>query len=281
VAYREFRARHELSDLVACTWERAVPRDGAAPTHRVMPDGCVDLIWRVSELVVAGPDRGPVMSRVEAGGTVVGLRLRPGAAGLALGLPASELTDQRPPLDSVWGRVGAELAERVGAADSPRLKRAELEAALLSRRPGMEDPDPLVAAATRGLGLPGSRVRSLSVALHTSERQLLRRFRAAVGYGPKTLDRVLRFRRFLARAPAVVDGDEVLAGLAAELGYADQAHLTRECVALSALTPARLAASAKPPRPPRSADARDSTQPAASFHPPRARPLDSDPLAAR
>src|SRR3954471_13041132 len=75
VAYREFRARHELSDLVACTWERPVPRNGGPPAHRVVPDGCVDLIWRGSELLVAGPDNGPVMSRVAGGHTVVGLRL--------------------------------------------------------------------------------------------------------------------------------------------------------------------------------------------------------------
>jgi AraC-like DNA-binding protein len=241
VAYREFPVRQELSDLVACTWERAVPRSAAPAAQRVVPDGCVDLVWLGSALVLAGPDWGPVMSPLEAGRTVVGLRLLPGVAGRALGLPASELSDERPPLDSVWGRVGAELAEHVGAADAPRLKRARLEEALLSRRPAMEGPDPLVLAATRRLGLPGSRVGSLSRALHTSERQLLRRFRAAVGYGPKRLDRVLRFQRFLRRAPAVAGGDEGLAGLAAELGYADQAHLTRECVVLSGLTPARLA----------------------------------------
>jgi len=61
-----------------------------------------------------------------------------------------------------------------------------------------------------------------------------------VAYGPKTLQRVLRFRGFVSRVdarPAVLD----LATLAAEAGYADQAHLTRECGRLSGLTPAALA----------------------------------------
>jgi AraC-like DNA-binding protein len=111
--------------------------------------------------------------------------------------------------------------------------------------PRMEPPDVLVLAATRQLGLPGARVASLSERLGTSERQLLRRFHAAVGYGPKVLDRVLRFRRFVSAA----SGDEDLARLAAELGYADQAHLTRECVRLSGLTPARLAAAGPGARP--------------------------------
>jgi AraC-like DNA-binding protein len=86
-------------------------------------------------------------------------------------------------------------------------------------------------------------VRSLSSALGTSERQLLRRFDSAVGYGPKTLDRILRFQRFVARAPLAARGEEGLARIAAEVGYADQAHLSRECVRLSGLTPARLVAS--------------------------------------
>jgi AraC-like DNA-binding protein len=86
-------------------------------------------------------------------------------------------------------------------------------------------------------------VGALSAALATSERQLLRRFNDAVGYGPKTLDRVLRFQRFLSRARALTRGEDQLARVAAELGYADQAHLSRECVRLSGLPPGRLVAS--------------------------------------
>jgi AraC-like DNA-binding protein len=225
-----------LTDFVTCTWEREVPPAGGRKAAAVLPDGCVDLVWR-GELFVAGPDSRPFMSPLTPGGTIVGLRLRPGIAGQALGLPASELRDTRVALEDVWGASGSELAERLGEAGSAQRRRLLLEDAILTRLPRIGDPDPLVLAAVRMLGMPGSRVNSLSSALGTSERQLLRRFNNAVGYGPKTLDRVLRFQRFLGRAR---DGD--LARTAADLGYADQAHLTRECVRLSGLTPARLAA---------------------------------------
>jgi AraC-like DNA-binding protein len=57
--------------------------------------------------------------------------------------------------------------------------------------------------------------------------------------------RVLRFRRFVARIDA--DGDPAdLARLAAEAGYADQAHLTRESTRLAGLTPAALARARRP-----------------------------------
>ena len=118
----------------------------------------------------------------------------------------------------------------------------ELLEGLVSSRLRDRGPDPLVLAATRRLGFPGSRVEWLADALGISDRQLRRRFRRFVGYGPKTLDRVLRFRRLVSQSPAIRSGDGDLARLAAELGYADQAHMTRDCVALSGLTPGRLAA---------------------------------------
>jgi AraC-like DNA-binding protein len=240
VAYREFAAPAELADLVVCTWERTVPGSDAPSTQRVVPDGCVDIVWRGAQLQVAGPDTTAFMSLLEPGATIVGLRFRPGFAGTALGLPASELRDTRVALDAAWGRPGSELEERLGCAAADHERRRLLEAAVASRRPTTEQPDQLVLAASHRLGLPGSRVGSISRALGMSERQLLRRFKAAVGYGPKTLDRVLRFQRFLSSARMVTRGDENLAGIAAELGYADQAHLTRECVELAGLTPRQL-----------------------------------------
>lgn len=245
MAYREFAPRRDLHPYLACTWERRVP-SVEAPAARVLPDGCIDLVWRGGELLVAGPDSESWLSRLQPGETVVGVRLRPGIAGAVLGLPASELRNEHPPADRVWGTAGSELNERVGAAEYARRRREVLEEAVARRLGTAERPDPLVLAATRRLGFPGSRVSFLSDALGVSERQLLRRFDKAVGYGPKTLDRVLRFQRFRSRAPSVARGDEDLARVAADLGYADQAHLSRDCLRLSGGTPTQLAAGTEP-----------------------------------
>ena len=63
------------------------------------------------------------------------------------------------------------------------------------------------------------------------ERQLRRRCEAAFGYGPKTLARVLRLQRALALARAGTP----FAAVAADAGYADQPHLSREVRALTGL----------------------------------------------
>jgi transcriptional regulator GlxA family with amidase domain len=83
-------------------------------------------------------------------------------------------------------------------------------------------------------------VAGLSDVLGLSERQLRRRFDTAVGYGPKTLHRVLRFRRVLAQLSQTGPATD-LADLAIQTGYADQAHLTRETTRLAGRPPAVLA----------------------------------------
>jgi methylphosphotriester-DNA--protein-cysteine methyltransferase len=157
----------------------------------------------------------------------VGVRLRPGAAGAVLGLAAAELRDARIGIEAVWGDAGRRLEAALAAGAEPR---AALVAAVAARR---ARPDPLVAAAVAALDRPEARVGSLAEALAISERQLRRRFEAAVGYGPKTLARVLRFQRLLALAPGP------LVDLALQAGYADQAHMTAEVTRLSGRAPVR------------------------------------------
>jgi AraC-like DNA-binding protein len=239
VAYREFRPLPALSDVVLCTWERTVPQSQEAATaQRVLPDACVDLVWRGGGLWTAGPDTRAVMSPLAPGETIVGVRLRPGAASALLGLPASELRDIRVPIEALWAGCGSELHERMAEAADSVGRRRLLEQALVGRRSDSPSADTLVMHSLGLLGLAGSRVRTLGSALGISERQLRRRYHVAVGYGPKLADRVLRFQRFLASGPE----SEGLARLAADLGYADQAHLTRECAELAGLPPTQLLA---------------------------------------
>jgi transcriptional regulator GlxA family with amidase domain len=169
----------------------------------------------------------------------VGVRFGPGAAGAALGVPAHELRDRTVALEDVWGSEASELAERLAGA--PRARRPAVLAAAVARRlDGARAPDQIVthASALLARGVP---VTAASREVALTDRHLRRRFHDAVGYGPKTLQRVLRLRRFLALAESGVGRD--LARVAAETGYADQPHLTRECAELTGLPPAALLAS--------------------------------------
>ena len=87
---------------------------------------------------------------------------------------------------------------------------------------------------------PAPPVRDLARRFDLSERQLRRRIEAAVGYPPRTLARILRFQRFLGAARSSGSSGHDLARLAAEAGYADQAHLTRDSRRLAGLPPGAL-----------------------------------------
>jgi AraC-like DNA-binding protein len=229
--YRELPPPPDLAPLVACVWT-TVAKGG-----RILPDGCADIVWDGADLVVAGPATVALPSPA-AGTRAFGVRFRLGAAGTALGLPAEELTDLgHVPLVDVWTRDGDAIRAATATGGLPGLVDA-LRGRLLAA-----EIDPLARAAAVGLARPGARVAVLGAQLGISERQLRRRFADAVGYGPKTLARVLRFQRFLAlaaRGDFAPGGDRDLAGLAFAAGYADQAHLTRECRRLAGRTPAEL-----------------------------------------
>jgi AraC-like DNA-binding protein len=200
---------------LAALWMRTVEEDGAA---RILPDACCDLVWRGGTTVLlAGPDTTAWMSEVKKGDTIVGARFLPGTA--AFDLPLHEATNLRLPL--------------IDLGDAPARPLAEIERLAAS----FLRPDPAVAEAARRLADPRQRVPALAADLGLSERQLRRRCRAAAGYGPKTLQRVLRFRRFL----ELEEPD--LAARAFAAGYADQAHATNDCTELAGLSPAALLSS--------------------------------------
>jgi AraC-like DNA-binding protein/ketosteroid isomerase-like protein len=101
--------------------------------------------------------------------------------------------------------------------------------------------DPIVRHATALLAKPRARVERVALALGRSERHLQRRFREEVGYGPKTLQRILRFRRVLGALRLDREQAGGLARIAVASGYSDQAHLSRETRDFSGLSPYRLA----------------------------------------
>jgi AraC-like DNA-binding protein len=236
--YREWLPDHGVRNAIACLWVATTAADAPPSVAAVMPDGCTDLIWQHGKgAFVAGPDTGPAPTDMAPGTILVGARFRPGAGGPALGCPLTDVRDQRVDLADLSPGLAGELPADL-MPESALLTVTALATRLATAGP----PDKLVAAATRLLASGATSVTDLGPALSVSERQLRRRFDLAVGYGPKTLQRILRFRRVL-RQLAAAPRSTNLGDLAVRLGYADQAHLTRETISLAGLPPGVLAQS--------------------------------------
>jgi AraC-like DNA-binding protein len=238
--YREHAPPQALRAHLLCSWTQVIGTGEEVLHHRVLPDGCADLVWLGdAPPVVAGPATGTVLVPLAPGTLVVGLRLRPGAVPGVLGAPASALVDRDTPLADIWGAGAPARIAQVSEQTAPAGRLRAAEAALASRLAAATPPDPLIGAATRWLARhPAGRIEALARLLEIGERRLHRRFAAAVGYGPKTLQRVLRLQRLLLLAGR--EREAGLAALAAAAGYADQAHMSRELQALAGQSAATL-----------------------------------------
>jgi AraC-like DNA-binding protein len=237
--YREVDPPPHLGDALVCSWVGSVGPEGPPEVDRVLPDGCVDVIWDGQRLFVAGPDLTAEQLERAAGSTMVGVRLRPGRAPALLRVGACELTDMRVDLNALWGGEADELAERLDATPTPDAARCLLEWRVAARVAPARDVDPVIGFVADVLARdPSVTINRLACEMAISRRQLQRRALVALGYGPKTFARIMRFQCFVGLGRADRDGQ--LARLARDAGYADQAHLTRECRRLSGLTPQQL-----------------------------------------
>ncbi len=235
--YTPVPAPAALDDVLVCSWTAAP--DGV---HRLTPDGCCDLLWISGRgVVLCGPETASWTFALPAGTSAVGVRFRPGVASVVFGPDATEWLDRRGPLAVM---VPA-LADDVAALDDALSRiddTTECLRALEQFVAGLSWPEREVEQCNRLTHLltvaPERSVAAVAAELGWSQRHLHRMVRRRYGYGIATLARLMRFQRVLAHVDAHAVGDTLtLAGLAASAGYADQAHLARDCRAITGLTP--------------------------------------------
>lgn len=243
-SYVERAPAPALAGTVRTVW---IQRTGdAAFLQRHLPTGGVEIHVPLGGCPqLAGPLTRHRLEPLPPRTTVIGVRFLPGAAP-PLPVALDELVDQRIPLAEVWGDAAQRLAEDMASAGGAGRAAGVLEHFLVRRLHAAGSADRVVREAVSVL-MPWRPLEVGAVAAHValSESQLRRRSLQAVGLSPKVLQRTLRFQGFLALAQAAVApsgrrGADGLSGLAIDAGYADQAHLNRECLRLTGLTPRQL-----------------------------------------
>ena len=240
--YRQRPATADVRSSLACTWR--VVGDGRS--HRLVPDGCVDVLWISVDggVRVCGPETSSWSFTLPTGASAVGIRFRPGAAPPALGVDASAVRERQVALGVLWGdRVERVLLERLHDAPDDAARVTLLEDAVRGADAADE-----VAALVAGRAAAGSvSIAAIADEVGLSERQLHRRCVRSFGYGASTLARVLRVQRFLAAA-RVAGRSTSLADLALAAGYADQPHLSRDVRAIAGSTPTEIVRSVQDDR---------------------------------
>lgn len=177
-------------------------------------------------------------------GAVFGVKFRPGGFGAFTGIDVGTLSDRVMPLTEIFGDAARRLQRTVLDAPDDDDRAAVVSRFLLDRLP---PPDPqyeqlltIVAGMVADRSL--TTVEQVTERFDISVRRLQRLSRRYVGVGPKWM--LQRFR--LQDAARLLDEGAApsLAVLAAQLGWYDQAHFTRDFTDLVGVSPAAYAAQA-------------------------------------
>lgn len=190
-----------------------------------------------SECRLFGAFTRQMLSRHAGRTEILAVKFFPGQFARFSGVPGIELSDGSASIEALWGAAGRELQHRLLDAKSMAEMVALLDRALLARLSERQTTDDRISAALRVILQRNGEVRieSLGRYVGLSRRHLERRFLEAVGLTPKRLCRIVRFSRAFSRLDGC--GGRDWAAIALACGYADQAHLIRECRFFTGLSP--------------------------------------------
>jgi AraC-like DNA-binding protein len=245
--YKEFAPPAVSASLIGAFWSFSVPiQTNGSIQHRVLPDGCMDLIFQYQrspdgeihnpQLIIYGATDRFDLFEVKPGTELVGVRFHPGMAGQFLKLNAIGLFQQETKAEDC-SPAFVRIFDRLCECHSAEQVLSRLQSSLLEMHTESEDSISLsICEALRLISSSNGRmaVSDVADAVGVSERTMRRGITAAVGLSPKVLARILRLQHAVSqlRSP-----NADLCCVALECGYADQAHMGREFQQLAGLTP--------------------------------------------
>ena len=217
-----------------------------ACTRETLPHPVVHIVLENDEAQIGGPSTRRWERTFGAGsGRVFAIKFRPGGFRPFVGVPVSTFADRVVALHEFFGDASGTLARNILASPDHATAVAYLEAFLRVQNPRLDDTVALVAGIAERIAVDRSltRIEQVAAEFALTPRTLQRMFREYVGVGPKWVIQRYRLHEVVERVEA--DPAVDWAATAAELGYADQAHLVRDFTRLVGRPPATYARAAR------------------------------------
>jgi len=243
--YREYLPDKALQPYVACYWTVEFDASNDRKLHRIIPDGCVDIIF---DLNAPSFSKGAMLAGLMASYETMdltescfsfGIRFFSDQAWPFIGYSVSELSGNAVSLEDVWGAEAGLVVERVQeAAGSVQAMIGLVESILFGKLGRLPYPEHQLLRsamqhlyASRGL----LSVRTLAEKLSYSERTVRRMFRKEFGMGPKEIASIIQFQNLLQE---LHKGASLrFSDTAIKSGYYDQPHFIHMFKRFYGLTP--------------------------------------------
>jgi AraC-like DNA-binding protein len=250
--YRQYAPSASLNRFVECFWSLEASADERCAQQRIVADGRAEIILHLGEppsmmrdgssrkqskAFLAGQITRPLLLFPSVRTSVLGIRLRPGAAVCWLGAPMNEFTDEMPALDNLATPLRNALS--CMDTDDPDEAVQSLDSALTELAQESQAAPVIEHAVNLVLQSRGSiAIERLAREVNLSRRQLERRFSHEVGLSPKLFNRIIRFQNVF----EAYDSQRDWVTVAHHCGYYDQAHLIDDFRELAGEPPTKILA---------------------------------------
>lgn len=252
--YRTFLPHTDLQALVKCFWSLEIPAEAEPPPQRIIPDGCMEMIFILGEDIMRYPSQGdpiiqgraiiigqitePFVIRPTGAVHCFGIRFYPYGVANFVKVPLKELENKETPINEVFERSAANaLEQRIIAAGSTEERIGITEGFLFDMFDDKAVTDQIVRStidtlmASKGNGAIGSILKDEP----SKRRQMERNFSKQVGLSPKQLGKIIRLQTAL---KLLLDGrSEQLTRIAYESEYYDQAHFIKDFKSFTGINP--------------------------------------------
>ncbi len=244
MSYHEGAPSTDVSHLVFSFWEfTTANEDFGSIQHEIFPDGCISLFYHrndsfhLQQLAFNGLNLESVTTPVFPGDIFWGMRISPAACAHVLGANPVNFKSIRMAEAEKFPHLTKGLLEKLNTCEKFVEAVAVFENHLKELNFGQHLSDKKVAQALKIIEETSGEIKisALAAELNLSVRQFERRFKKNSGLTPKQFARTRRIRAVA--VDLVEKNDMNWASRAAEMGFADQSHLTHEFVSVTKRSP--------------------------------------------
>lgn len=251
--YQQYDAPVELQPFIKCFWSLDAPASAIAEKQRIVPDGCMEMVFHFGDLYEQFLEDGSsiiqprcfvfgqITTPLEISPTgvtgIIAARFHPDGFLPFSAYPIQQMENKAVALTTFFKEAAIQLEKNVLGALTNEERIRVISEFLVSRLASAEVRDRITQLSVEALLQSNGQlnIHELAGQLKINRRQLERKFSSTIGLSPKQLSKTIRLQNTLRMMSQ--QQFTSLTSLAYENGYYDQAHFIKDFKEFTGLSP--------------------------------------------